>query len=135
MIHNELPGLTPSDSGCFTNTLKHATSLTSIQKEFGEPVFIKQTLKHNRSETDLKKAKISSILKPWTRQQRPGILNTNDAILRQASKKGEGSILHMSENGQCVLIMEMVSGRLQMMSGTLERLFMKLADETAQGIA
>ncbi|KAI8881072.1 ras GEF [Backusella circina FSU 941] len=53
-------------------------------------------------------------------------------MLRQASQRGEGSVLHMSENGQCVLIMEMLGGRLQMMSGTLERLFMKLADESAQ---
>lgn len=32
-----------------------------------------------------------------------------------------------------MLIMEMVSGKLQVVAGTAERLFIKLADETAQG--
>lgn len=33
-----------------------------------------------------------------------------------------------------MLIMEMVSGKLQVVAGTAERLFVKLADETAQGL-
>jgi hypothetical protein len=37
------------------------------------------------------------------------------------------------EDGNEVLIMEMVSGKLQVVAGTAERLFIKLADETAQG--
>lgn len=45
----------------------------------------------------------------------------------------EGNVLHVLEDGNEVLIMEMVSGKLQVVAGTAERLFIKLADETAQG--
>jgi hypothetical protein len=42
-------------------------------------------------------------------------------------------VLHLSENGQDVLVMEMVGGRFQVVAGTCEKLFIKLADETTQG--
>lgn len=41
--------------------------------------------------------------------------------------------MHVSENGQDVLVMEMVGGKLHVTAGTCEKLFLKLADETAQG--
>ncbi|KAJ2959692.1 hypothetical protein NQZ79_g4867 [Umbelopsis isabellina] len=44
----------------------------------------------------------------------------------------EGNVLHVLEDGNEVLIMEMVFGKLQVVAGTAERLFIKLADETAQ---
>ncbi|KAG2183717.1 hypothetical protein INT43_006728 [Umbelopsis isabellina] len=44
----------------------------------------------------------------------------------------EGNVLHVLEDGNEVLIMEMVSGKLHVVAGTAERLFIKLADETAQ---
>jgi hypothetical protein len=52
--------------------------------------------------------------------------------LRQ-SVGSEGNVLHVLEDGNEVLIMEMASGKLQVVAGTAERLFIKLADETAQG--
>jgi hypothetical protein len=57
----------------------------------------------------------------------------DDEILRHAKEKGrEGSLLHISENGQDVLVLEMASSKLQVMAGTLEKLFIKLADESSQ---
>jgi hypothetical protein len=50
------------------------------------------------------------------------------------SASGEGNVLHVLEDGNEVLIMEMISGKLQVVAGTAERLFIKLADETAQGL-
>ncbi|KAI8339891.1 ras guanine nucleotide exchange factor domain-containing protein [Chlamydoabsidia padenii] len=48
------------------------------------------------------------------------------------NNSSEGSVLHLSENGQDVLVMEMVGGRFQVVAGTCEKLFIKLADETTQ---
>lgn len=127
-------------------------SLTSIQKEYAEPVFIKEKnplLKHNRSESDLRL--ITSILKPWGSKElkrRPSQLSLagklydlsvnkeDDEILRNVKENGkEGSVLHVSENGTDVLVMEMIqSNKLHVLSGTLERLFMKLAEETCQDL-
>ncbi|KAF7731522.1 hypothetical protein EC973_009286 [Apophysomyces ossiformis] len=45
---------------------------------------------------------------------------------------GEGSILHIAEDGYDVLIMEMISGKLQIVAGTSDKLLIKLADETSQ---
>lgn len=57
----------------------------------------------------------------------------DDEILRHAKEKGrEGSLLHLSENGQDVLVLEMVSSKLQVVAGTLDKLFIKLADESSQ---
>ncbi|KAI8065201.1 ras guanine nucleotide exchange factor domain-containing protein [Gongronella butleri] len=52
--------------------------------------------------------------------------------LMLATKSGEGSILHLSENGHDVLLMERIDGRFQVLAGTTEKLFLKLADETVQ---
>ena len=159
--------LESSDSGCFTSSSEIDTrhtamvseqkqNLTSIQREFAEPVFIKEKmLKHNRSESDLRL--ISNLLKPWAPdkqvKRRPSQLSLvgklyniseaqkpneedDDEIFKSAKAKGKaGSILHVSENGNDVLVMEMVqSNKLQVMAGTLERLFLKLADETCQDL-
>ncbi|GAA5816691.1 hypothetical protein MFLAVUS_010223 [Mucor flavus] len=146
------------DSGCFTSDIAdnmlttQQRSLTSIQKEYAEPVFIKEKsplLKHNRSESDLRL--ITSILKPWGSKElkrRPSQLSLagklydasvnkeDDEILRNVKENGkEGSVLHVSENGTDVLVMEMIqSNKLHVLSGTLERLFMKLAEETCQDL-
>jgi hypothetical protein len=59
-----------------------------------------------------------------------------DILLFHAKEKGkEGTLFHLSENGRDVLILEMVSNhKLQVVAGTLERLFIKLADETSQDL-
>lgn len=41
-------------------------------------------------------------------------------------------MLKVTENGQVVLLYEMVEGKFQVIAGTPERLFEKLADETTQ---
>lgn len=164
---NELCG---SDSGCFTTTTTTTSSsspnivhtTTSIQKEYAEPIFIKQKqIKPNRSESDLLqilKPSTSSSSAQWFNSKKKQLLkkssfldkdkekekeklynistcDEDDEILRHAKEKGkEGSILHISEDGQDVLVMEMVSNKLQVLAGTLERLFMKLADETCQDL-
>ncbi|OAD68871.1 hypothetical protein PHYBLDRAFT_66981 [Phycomyces blakesleeanus NRRL 1555(-)] len=46
----------------------------------------------------------------------------------------EGNTLCISENGKDVLVMEMVNGKLQVVAGTNEKLFIKLADEASQVI-
>lgn len=51
----------------------------------------------------------------------------------EESLHGDTRILHVSENGCDVMVMEMVSGRLHVVAGTTEKLFLKLADETTQG--
>jgi hypothetical protein len=57
----------------------------------------------------------------------------DDEILCHAKEKGrDGSLLHISENGQDVLVLEMISSKLHVVAGTLERLFIKLADESSQ---
>ncbi|CAO3614506.1 unnamed protein product [Cunninghamella blakesleeana] len=57
----------------------------------------------------------------------------NDLFSQDSVKKtSEGSILHLSENGQDVLTMEMINGKFRVVAGTAEKLFLKLADETAQ---
>lgn len=43
------------------------------------------------------------------------------------------STIHISENGHDVLIMESVSGKTEVVAGTRERLFARLADEGVQG--
>lgn len=43
------------------------------------------------------------------------------------------STIHISENGHDVLIMESVSGKTEVVAGTQERLFARLADEGVQG--
>ncbi|OAD06833.1 hypothetical protein MUCCIDRAFT_107424 [Mucor lusitanicus CBS 277.49] len=153
-----------SDSGCFTTASNSASNIvhttTSIQKEYAEPVFIKQKqMKQNRSESDLLqilKPSTSSSSSQWFNSKKKQLLkkssfldkekekeklynipacDEDDEILRHAKEKGkEGSILHISEDGQDVLVMEMVSNKLQVLAGTLERLFMKLADETCQDL-
>ncbi|KAG1106595.1 hypothetical protein G6F42_016691 [Rhizopus arrhizus] len=153
-----------SDSGCFTTSSNSTSNIThtttSIQKEYAEPVFIKQRqMKQNRSESDLLqilKPSTSSSSTQWFNSKKKQLLkkssfldkekekekiyniptcDEDDEILRHAKEKGkEGSILHISEDGQDVLIMEMVSNKLQVLAGTLERLFMKLADETCQDL-
>ncbi|KAG0182682.1 hypothetical protein DFQ29_002812 [Apophysomyces sp. BC1021] len=81
-----------------------------------------RTIRRNQSSVSLKKA-------------------VNDDIFRQAGlsgsswKKtggGEGSMLHIAEDGYDVLVMEMLSGKLHIIAGTAEKLFIKLADETTQ---
>ncbi|CAO3608982.1 unnamed protein product [Mucor fragilis] len=153
-----------SDSGCFTTTGNSTSNIvhttTSIQKEYAEPVFIQQKqMKPNRSESDLLqilKPSTSSSSTQWFSNKKKQLLKKSsfpdkekekeklynipaceedDEILRHAKEKGkEGSILHISEDGQDVLVMEMVSNKLQVLAGTLERLFMKLADETCQDL-
>ncbi|CEP18049.1 hypothetical protein [Parasitella parasitica] len=133
---------------------------TSIQKEYAEPVFVQQKpMKPNRSESDLLqilKPSISSSSAQWFNSKKKQLLkkspfldkekdkeklynvfacDEDDEILRHAKEKGkEGCILHISEDGQDVLVMEMVSNKLQVLAGTFERLFMKLADETCQDL-
>ncbi|KAJ3203141.1 hypothetical protein HDU67_010365, partial [Dinochytrium kinnereticum] len=43
-----------------------------------------------------------------------------------------GNLLHLNEDGVDVLVMEMVSGRLHIVAGTLEKLLFRLADENIQ---
>ncbi|KAJ3118841.1 hypothetical protein HDU96_007583 [Phlyctochytrium bullatum] len=43
-----------------------------------------------------------------------------------------GNLLHLNEDGADVLVMEMVSGRLHIVAGTLEKLLFRLADENIQ---
>lgn len=136
------------------STTLQQKSMVSIQKEFAEPVFIKeQSLRHNRSESDLRF--ISNMLKPLSNKEallkrKPSQLSLagklynikefsdkdDDDVLKSVREKGkEGSILHISENGSDVLVMEMVqSSKLQVMAGTIEKLFIKLADETCQDL-
>ncbi|KAI9364478.1 ras guanine nucleotide exchange factor domain-containing protein [Zopfochytrium polystomum] len=45
-----------------------------------------------------------------------------------------GNLLHMVEDGFDVLVMEMVSGRLQIIAGTVEKLVQRLADEAFQDL-
>ncbi|ORY99422.1 ras guanine nucleotide exchange factor domain-containing protein [Syncephalastrum racemosum] len=52
----------------------------------------------------------------------------------EKSMHGDTRILHVSENGCDVMVMEMVSGRLHVVAGTAEKLFLKLADETTQDL-
>ncbi|GAN01562.1 hypothetical protein MAM1_0009d00995 [Mucor ambiguus] len=153
-----------SDSGCFTTASNSTSNIvhttTSIQKEYAEPIFINQKqIKPNRSESDLLqmlKPSTSSSSAQWFNSKKKQLLkkssfldkekekekiynipacDEDDEILRHAKEKGkEGSILHISEDGQDVLVMEMVSNKLQVLAGTLERLFMKLADEACQDL-
>ena len=60
---------------------------------------------------------------------------SNNGKLNQQQQKetNQKSVLHVSENGQDVMILEMHNGKLQVVAGTAEKLFLKLADETAQG--
>lgn len=51
---------------------------------------------------------------------------------KKAKKSDSNNLLKVTENGQVVLLYEMVHGKLQVIAGTTERLFEKLADETAQ---
>ncbi|KAJ3303468.1 hypothetical protein HDU76_005344, partial [Blyttiomyces sp. JEL0837] len=44
----------------------------------------------------------------------------------------KGNLLHLNEDGTDVLVMEMVSGRLHIVAGTLEKLLFRLADESIQ---
>ncbi|KAI9016326.1 ras guanine nucleotide exchange factor domain-containing protein [Phycomyces nitens] len=46
----------------------------------------------------------------------------------------EGNTLCISEDGKDVLVMEMVNGKLQVVAGTIEKLFIKLADEASQDL-
>ncbi|KAJ3108337.1 hypothetical protein HDU97_001462 [Phlyctochytrium planicorne] len=45
-----------------------------------------------------------------------------------------GNLLHLTEEGVDVLVMEMVSGRLHIVAGTLEKLLFRLADENIQDL-
>ncbi|GAN06951.1 rap guanine nucleotide exchange factor 4 isoform X1 [Mucor ambiguus] len=54
------------------------------------------------------------------------------AAPKKAKKSDSNNLLKVTENGQVVLLYEMVHGKLQVIAGTTERLFEKLADETAQ---
>ncbi|KAL0137658.1 hypothetical protein V8B55DRAFT_1578525 [Mucor lusitanicus] len=54
------------------------------------------------------------------------------ATPKKAKKGDSNNLLKVTENGQVVLLYEMVHGKLQVIAGTTERLFEKLADETAQ---
>lgn len=51
-------------------------------------------------------------------------------VISIGAKKPE--ILKVTENGQTVLLYEMIGGKFQVIAGTPERLFEKLADETVQ---
>ncbi|KAJ3411863.1 hypothetical protein HDV05_001652 [Chytridiales sp. JEL 0842] len=44
----------------------------------------------------------------------------------------KGNLLHLTEGGNSVLVMEMMSSRLQIRFGTLEKLLLRLADESIQ---
>ena len=59
--------------------------------------------------------------------------SNNGKLNQQQQETNQKSVLHVSENGQDVMILEMHCGRLQVVAGTAEKLFLKLADETAQG--
>lgn len=57
-------------------------------------------------------------------------LNNNSDI--SSSTNDGGKLLKVTENGQVVLLFEMMDGKLQPIAGTQEKLFERLADETAQ---
>ncbi|KAJ1562711.1 hypothetical protein HK096_004969, partial [Nowakowskiella sp. JEL0078] len=44
----------------------------------------------------------------------------------------KGNLLHLSEDNHDVLVMEMISGKLQIVGGTLEKILLRLADENVQ---
>ncbi|KAI8377417.1 uncharacterized protein BYT42DRAFT_570279 [Radiomyces spectabilis] len=50
------------------------------------------------------------------------------------TRKGKGNLLHVSENGEDVLLMEMGSSKLFVVAGTSAKLLAKLADETAEDL-
>ncbi|CEP16289.1 hypothetical protein [Parasitella parasitica] len=58
--------------------------------------------------------------------------NNARATPKKPKKTDSNNLLKVTENGQVVLLYEMVHGKLQVIAGTSERLFEKLADETAQ---
>jgi hypothetical protein len=49
-------------------------------------------------------------------------------------KKLEPKLLRVTENGNTVMLLEMIQGRLQVVAGTNEKLFERLADETTQDL-
>ncbi|KAG0192865.1 hypothetical protein DFQ28_007338 [Apophysomyces sp. BC1034] len=109
-----LKGMFPS-TATSTQELRRSNSRLSLWNPL-------RTIRRNQSSVSLKKA-------------------VNDDIFRQAGlsgsswKKtggGEGSMLHIAEDGYDVLVMEMLSGKLHIIAGTAEKLFIKLADETTQ---
>ena len=52
--------------------------------------------------------------------------------LKKIKKSDSGKLLKVTENGNVVLLFEMMDGKLQAIAGTTEKLFERLADETAQ---
>lgn len=52
--------------------------------------------------------------------------------LKKIKKSDSGKLLKVTENGKVVLLFEMMDGKLQAIAGTTDKLFEKLADETAQ---
>lgn len=54
------------------------------------------------------------------------------ATPKKSKKTDSNNLLKVTENGQVVLLYEMIHGKLQVIAGTTDRLFEKLADETAQ---
>jgi hypothetical protein len=58
--------------------------------------------------------------------------DTEDEVMK-GSISVKGNLLHLNEEGSDVLVMEMVSGRLHIIAGTLEKLLLRLADESIQG--
>lgn len=52
--------------------------------------------------------------------------------LKKIKKSDSGKLLKVTENGNVVLLFEMMDGKLQAIAGTAEKIFERLADETAQ---
>ncbi|ORZ08677.1 ras guanine nucleotide exchange factor domain-containing protein [Absidia repens] len=101
-----------------------AYSTTSNNKFNSSPWNLLRQIRKNSSATSLKKSASIQDNEHYTRYG-PFAENT-------ICNSSEGSVLHLSENHQDVLIMEMVGGRFQVVAGTCEKLFIKLADETTQ---
>ncbi|KAG1506664.1 hypothetical protein G6F52_011831 [Rhizopus delemar] len=113
-----LPSL--SDSGYFSTT-------TLTTEEHAKPIFVKKPITRNhKSENDLKKL----LFKPFYIKKEEA---DHSKSQRSFTEKGKGGMIHVLEDGKDVMVMRIMSGdKVQVIAGTLDRLFMKLADETNQ---
>ncbi|KAI8085828.1 ras guanine nucleotide exchange factor domain-containing protein [Gilbertella persicaria] len=109
---------------------KSEQEYTSFFHLWNQPLEKHRSLKKNSSFELKRQPSLLSLVNAIGKLQS---ISTHDDILQNVKHKGkEGSRLHISENGQDVLVMEIASKRLQVVAGTLEKLFIKLADESAQ---
>ncbi|KAI7849357.1 ras guanine nucleotide exchange factor domain-containing protein [Circinella umbellata] len=113
---------------------------TSHNSSTGSSWNFLRTIKKNQSSTNLKKTiPNDEILRqagldPNKATTTQNATRSNNGKSNQHQQQHQKSVLHVSENGQDVMILEMHGGKLQVVAGTAEKLFLKLADETAQDL-